>query len=100
VRTIDLIDADSTQAGARFRGSIDDPIMLGGDVIVPRGANVGGAGLGAVIGGIAGGGMGAGIGALVGGLGGTIVAATGQPNLKIPAETRLAFQLAADWKIR
>ena len=156
VRTIDLIDVDSTQTGARFRGSIDDPIMLSGDVIVPRGAAVvlvaakvqqggkmkgsdlielkvnaisvagrsypvvtspvetksagegkktagkvvGGAGLGAIIGGIAGGGAGAGIGALVGGFGGTIVAATGQPHLKIPAETRLAFQLAADWKIR
>jgi hypothetical protein len=61
---------------------------------------IGGAGLGAIIGGIAGGGMGAGIGALVGGVGGTIVAATGQPRLKIPAETRLEFQLAADWKIR
>jgi hypothetical protein len=40
VRTIDPIDVDSTQAGAKFRGSIDDPIMLGGDVIVPRGADV------------------------------------------------------------
>src|SRR5437870_1895880 len=40
VRTIDPIDVDSTQAGAKFRGSLDDPIMLGGDVMVPRGANV------------------------------------------------------------
>ena len=61
---------------------------------------LGGAGLGAIIGGIAGGGTGAGIGALVGGVGGTVVAATGQPHLKIPVETRLQFQLAADWKVQ
>ena len=40
VRTIDMIDVDATQAGAMFRGSLDDPIMLGGSVIVPRGADV------------------------------------------------------------
>jgi hypothetical protein len=40
VRTIDPIDVDTTQAGAKFQGSMDDPIMLGGDVIVPRGAGV------------------------------------------------------------
>ena len=40
VRTIDNIDVDSTKAGARFRGSVDDPIMLEGNVIVPRGADV------------------------------------------------------------
>jgi hypothetical protein len=156
VRTSEFIDVDSTQAGASFRGALDDPIILGGDVIVPRGANVilvaakveqggrmkgsdlialkvdsifvkgrsnavvttisetksvgegkkttgkvlGGAGLGAIIGGIAGGGKGAGIGALVGVAGGTVLAATGQPHLKIPAETRLQFQLMADWKIK
>ncbi|MEO8594937.1 MAG: hypothetical protein ABI759_16575 [Candidatus Solibacter sp.] len=156
VRTIDNIDVDKTQAGAKFRGATDDPIMLGGDVIVPRGADVvlvaakvqqggkmkgsdlielkvtaikvgarsypvvttvtetktsgegkkttkkvlGGAGLGAIVGGIAGGGKGAGIGALVGGVGGTIVAASGQPHLKIPAETRIEFQLTADWKVQ
>ena len=156
VRTIDPIDVDVTKAGAKFRGTIDDPIMLGGDVIVPRGADVtlvaakvqqggkmkgsdlielkvdailvrgrsypvvttvsesksagegkktagkiaGGAGLGAIIGGIAGGGKGAGIGALVGAAGGTVLSATSQPHLKIPAETRLQFQFAADWKVR
>jgi hypothetical protein len=156
VRTIDNIDVDNTQAGAHFRGSLDDPVMQGGDVIVPRGADVtmvaskvqqggkfkgsdlvelkitqikargrmysvvtapsetksagegkktagkiiGGAGLGALIGGIAGGGTGAAIGVLAGGAGGTILAATGQPHLKIPAETRVQFQLTADWKIR
>jgi hypothetical protein len=156
VRTIDAIDVDSTQAGAKFQATIDDPIMLGGEVIVPRGASavlvaakvqqggkmkgsdlielkvnsivvggrpyaivsslsetksagegkktagkvLGGAGLGAIIGGIAGGGKGAGIGALVGGAGGTVLAASGEPHLKIPAESRLQFQLAADWKIQ
>jgi len=156
VRTIDPIDVDVTQAGAKFAGSLDDPIMIGGDVVVPRGATVtlvaskvqqggkmkgsdlielkvnniiirnrsysvvstvseaktggegkktagkvaGGAGLGAIIGGIAGGGKGAGIGALVGAAGGTAIAASGQPHLKIPPETRLNFQLAADLKVR
>jgi hypothetical protein len=36
----------------------------------------------------------------VGGVGGTVVAATGQPHLKIPVETRLQFQFAADWKVQ
>ncbi len=40
VRTIGAIDVDTTQAGTKFRASIDDPIMSGGDVIVPRGADV------------------------------------------------------------
>ena len=152
VRTIDAIDVDVTKAGAKFRAALDDPIMAGGDVIVPRGADAvlvaskvqqggkmkgsdlielkvnaivvrgqpyavatsvaesksagegkktagkiaGGAGLGAIIGGIAGGGTGAAIGALVGGAGGTALAASGQPHLKIPSESRLAFQLLAD----
>jgi hypothetical protein len=61
---------------------------------------LGGAGLGAIIGGIAGGGAGAGIGAVAGAAGGTIIAATGQPHLKVPSETRLEFQLLAEWKIR
>jgi hypothetical protein len=156
VRTLDPIDVDYASAGAKLRGTIDDPIMLGGDVIVPRGADVvlvaakvqqggrfkgsdlielkvnsitvrgrpyqvvtslaqaktegegkkttrkiaGGVGLGAIIGGIAGGGTGAAIGALTGGAAGTAVAAGGQPHLKIPAETRLQFQLLADWKIK
>jgi outer membrane lipoprotein SlyB len=60
---------------------------------------LGGAGLGAIIGGLAGGGKGAGIGALIGGAGGTVLSATSQPHLKIPAETRLQFELMADWKI-
>jgi hypothetical protein len=156
VRTIDPIDVDAAQAGARFRGSLDDPIMSGGDVVVPRGADVllvasrvqqggrmkgsdlielkvnsitvrgraypvvtspaevkssgegnktarkilGGAGLGGIIGGIAGGGTGAAIGAVAGAAGGTALSASGQPHLKVPPETRLQFQLMADWKIR
>jgi hypothetical protein len=156
VRTSQNIDVDSSRSGMKFRGVLDDPIMLGGDIVVPRGADVelvaakvqqggkmkgsdliqlkvdaitvngrvhpvvtslsesktggegkktsrkvlGGAGLGAIIGGIAGGGTGAAIGALAGGAGGTILSASGQPHLKIPAETRLQFQLLAGVKIR
>jgi outer membrane lipoprotein SlyB len=55
----------------------------------------GGAGLGAIVGGIAGGGEGAAIGAVVGGVGGAIVASSGEAHLKLPAETRLRFQLTA-----
>src|SRR6185436_10625572 len=40
VRTIDAIDVDATQAGAKFRGAVDDPIVSNGNVIVPRGADV------------------------------------------------------------
>jgi hypothetical protein len=55
----------------------------------------GGAGLGAIIGGIADGGDGAAIGAVVGGIAGTVVAASGEEHLKLPAETRLQFELTA-----
>lgn len=40
VRTIDGIDVDKSQAGMKFRASLDDPIMISGNVIVPRGADV------------------------------------------------------------
>jgi hypothetical protein len=156
VRIVDEIDVDATQSGMMFRATLDDAVLAGGAVIVPRGADValiaakveqggkfkgsdliqlkaisvivngkpnpivtslsqtksdgegkktarkvaGGAGLGAIIGGIAGGGAGAGIGALAGVAGGTLLSATGQPHLKIPSETRLGFQLLADWKIQ
>ncbi|MGA8304695.1 MAG: hypothetical protein WB723_03405, partial [Candidatus Acidiferrales bacterium] len=54
----------------------------------------GGAALGAIIGAIAGGGKGAGIGAGVGAAGGAIYqGATKGKQVKIPAETRLDFQL-------
>jgi hypothetical protein len=39
VRTVETIDVDSSQAGMKFRASIDDPIMVGGGVVVPRGAD-------------------------------------------------------------
>jgi len=156
VRTIDMIDVDAAHSGMTFRGSLDDPIMLGGDIIVPRGADVvlvaakvqqggrikgsamvelkvnsiavrgrfmpvvttqfqaksegegkkttrkvlGGAGLGAAIGGLAGGGKGAGIGALAGAATGTVASAATQARLKLPPETRLDFQLMADWKVQ
>jgi hypothetical protein len=40
VRTIDPIDVDAAQAGMKFRGSLDDPVMSGGSVAVSRGAAV------------------------------------------------------------
>ena len=55
----------------------------------------GGTGLGAIVGGIAGGGEGAAIGAAVGGITGAAVASEGEEHLKLPAETRLQFQLSA-----
>jgi len=60
----------------------------------------GGAGLGAIVGGIAGGGSGAAIGAAVGGATGAAVSAGGEEHLKLPAETRLQFQLSAAVNIR
>lgn len=155
VRTIDAIDVDTSKAGMQFRGTVDDPVMSGGAMAIPRGApvvltaasveqggsmkgadsiqlklssitiagtpvpvvttmtqkqaasegkktakrTIGGAGLGAAIGGIAGGGSGAAIGALAGAAGGAILSAGGS-HLKVPAETRLEFQLLADLKIQ
>jgi hypothetical protein len=40
VRTSELIDVDSTQAGAKFRGAMDDPVMIQGVAVIPRGAEV------------------------------------------------------------
>jgi hypothetical protein len=37
-RLIDGVDVDSSITGQSFRASIDDPIMIGGATIVPRGA--------------------------------------------------------------
>jgi hypothetical protein len=151
VRILEAIDVDASQAGMRFKSIVDDPVMLSGKVVIPRGAGAtleavrvqqsgtmkgsdkitlkmntvsiggrvyevatqyvetkgkgegkrtarkvgGGLGLGAVIGGIAGGGEGAAIGALVGGVTGAAVASAGEEHLRIPAETRLQFQLSA-----
>ena len=60
----------------------------------------GGAGLGAAIGGIAGGGEGAAIGALVGAGAGAIASVADTDHLKLPAETRVQFQLASAVTVR
>ena len=156
VRLSEGIDVDSTQTGATFKGRVDDPIMIDGRVVIPRGAAVviqvasvkqsgtlkgsdqiglklnsisfgdrvyevvteyavaqgkgegkrtarkigGGAGLGAIVGAIADGGKGAAIGAVVGGITGTVVAASGEEHLKLPAETRLQFELRAAVRVQ
>jgi hypothetical protein len=156
VRLTQAVDVDSSQAGMSVKGVVDDPVMVGGSTVIPRGASAmlqavkveqsgkmkgsdkitlklnavgfggmvhevastyveskgkgegkktgrkvgGGAGLGAIVGGIAGGGQGAAIGAAVGGVTGAAVAAGGEEHLKIPAETRLQFQLTAAVNIR
>ncbi len=150
------IDVDAAQAGMTYKALLDDPVMLEGRVIIPRGAAVtlqsvkveqagkmkgadkitlkansfafggrkydivtsqveqkgggegkktgrkliGGAGLSAVVGGIAGGGSGAAIGAAVGAAGGAVMASQGTEHLKLPAETRLQFQLTAAVTVR
>ena len=151
VRLTQAIDVDVSKAGQTFKAIVDDPVMIGGSVVIPRGASAivqavqveqsgkmkgsdkislklnsigfggmvhdvtttyvetkgkgegkrtgrkvaGGAGLGAIVGGIAGGGSGAAIGAAVGGVTGAAVASGGEEHLKLPAETRLQFQLSA-----
>ncbi len=156
VRLTQGIDADVSQAGHSFKAIVDDPVMIAGSIVIPRGATAtvqavnvqqsgkmkgsdkvtlklntigfggtvyevassyvetkgkgegkktgrkvgGGAGLGAIVGGIAGGGEGAAIGAAVGAIGGAAVAAGGEEHLKLPAETRLQFQLSAAVNIR
>ena len=39
VRLIDSIDADLTGVGERFRASVDDPISIGGNIVIPRHAD-------------------------------------------------------------
>lgn len=39
VRTIDSIDSKTTAIGERFRCSIDDPVVVGDRLVVPRGAD-------------------------------------------------------------
>jgi len=156
VRLTQEIDVDAAQAGHGFKAIVDDPVLIGGNIVVPRGASAviqavsvqqsgkakgadkislklhsiafggsvyevatayvesqgkgegkktarkvgGGAGLGAIVGGIAGGGSGAAIGAAVGAAGGAVVASTGEEHLKLPAETRLQFQLTSAVNVR
>lgn len=40
VRTVDSIDSSTSQAGQIFRGSLDAPLLLEGNVVVPKGLNV------------------------------------------------------------
>jgi hypothetical protein len=40
VRIIDAINVDVSKPGQTYRASIDDPIMIGGNVVIPRGADV------------------------------------------------------------
>ena len=156
VRLTQGIEVDASQAGQTFKAIVDDPIMINGSTVIPRGASAviqavhvqqsgsmkgsdkitlkmnafsfggqvyevattyveskgkgegkktarkvgGGAGLGGIIGGIAGGGEGAAIGALVGGVAGAAMSAGGEEHLKLPAETRLQFQLSAAVNVR
>src|SRR5262245_38025502 len=156
VRLTQGIDVDASQTGQTFKGVVDDPVMVNGAIVIPRGAGAvlqaakveqsgsmkgsdkitlkmnavsfgglvhevstsyveskgksegkktarrvgGGAGLGAMIGGIAGGGEGAAIGALVGAGAGAIASGADKDHLKVPAETRLQFQLTAAVTIR
>jgi hypothetical protein len=156
VRLTQGIDVDASQAGQTFKAIVDDPVMMNGAIVIPRGASAmvqavavqqsgkmkgsdkislklnsigfggmvypvtsayveakgggegkkttrkvaGGAGLGAIVGGIAGGGSGAAIGAAVGGATGAVVASGGEEHLKLPAETRLQFQLSAAVNVR
>jgi hypothetical protein len=151
VRLTEAIDVDKSELGMTVKAAVDDPVMIGGSTVIPRGASAvlqatkveqsgkmkgsdaitlklnsiafggtsydvtagyvetksagegkktarkvgGGAGLGAIVGGIAGGGEGAAIGAAVGAVGGAIVSSGGEAHLKLPAETRLTFQLSA-----
>ena len=156
VRLTQSVDVDASQAGQTFKAVVDDPVMIGGSVVIPRGATAtlqaakveqsgkfkgsdkislkmnsigyggfvyevatgyveakgkgegkrtarkvgGGAGLGAIVGGIAGGGEGAAIGAAIGGVTGAAVSSGGEEHLKLPAETRLQFQLSTAVNVR
>jgi hypothetical protein len=40
VRIIDAINVDLSKPGQTYRASVDDPIMMGGSVVIPRGADV------------------------------------------------------------
>ncbi len=39
VRLTQAIDVDASQAGQTFKAIVDDPVMIGGSVVIPRGAS-------------------------------------------------------------
>jgi hypothetical protein len=39
VRLTQAIDVDASKAGMQFKGIVDDPVMLSGKVVIPRGAS-------------------------------------------------------------
>jgi hypothetical protein len=39
VRLVDAIDVDASKAGMTFKAVVDDPVMIGGAVVIPRGAS-------------------------------------------------------------
>jgi len=40
VRMIDSVDSEVNSVGEEFRASLDEPVMVNGDTVIPRGANV------------------------------------------------------------
>jgi len=40
VRMIDDVDSEKSRLGQTFRASVDEPVAVGGDVVIPRGADV------------------------------------------------------------
>ena len=39
VRLTQGVDVDSSQAGMTFKGVVDDPVMVGGSIVIPRGSS-------------------------------------------------------------
>jgi hypothetical protein len=39
VRLTQPIDVDASQAGMKFKAIVDDPVMIGGSIVIPRGAS-------------------------------------------------------------
>ena len=39
IRLTQTVDVDASQAGMTFKGIVDDPVMVGGSVVIPRGAS-------------------------------------------------------------
>ena len=38
IRLVQGIDVDASEAGQTFRATVDDPVMMGGSIVIPRGA--------------------------------------------------------------